>query len=526
MLSSPALAGTWYVDGVNGDDGNGCKTTATACATIGHAISLAASGDTVEIAAATYPENLSISFNLTLDGALAATTIIDGTDSANVFTVGAGISLTLSNLTIKSGVGYSGGGGVYNSGTLTVNNSNFYVNTALTGGAIFNDGTADISYTTFSGNSPYFFGHSASCGAIANGNAMTITASTFYNNYANNNFTYGGAICNGGALTITDSTFSTNSSQGNNGGYGGAIYNYAGSLTVTNSTFSQNSATTSGGAVYSVGGTAQITNSTFGNNPESIGGGGALSNAGSTVLIQNSIVANSANGGNCAGTISSEGYNLSSDSTCAFSSSGDRNGQSPSNIALDPGGLANNGGPTETIALESGSYAIDAIPIANCPATDQRGEPRPDPARRAEAACDIGAFESGNTSATATATATPTATPTPVPAILKLSPSVTFPKTLEGTTSKPKFAIVTNISPKKNPATATIGQATTDNVFFAVSSQCTRSVLARGKSCKIGVTFSPQDGSTQTGHLIVNDDAVGAPQEIPLSGTGKVPKKK
>ena len=54
MLSSPALAGTWYVDGVKGDDGNNCKTKATACATIGHAISLASSGDTIQIAAATY----------------------------------------------------------------------------------------------------------------------------------------------------------------------------------------------------------------------------------------------------------------------------------------------------------------------------------------------------------------------------------------------------------------------------------------------------------------------------------------
>ena len=80
MLSSPALAGTWYVNGVNGDDGNNCKTKATACATIGHAISLAASGDTIQIAAATYQENLSIPFNLTLNGAKAATTIVDGTN--------------------------------------------------------------------------------------------------------------------------------------------------------------------------------------------------------------------------------------------------------------------------------------------------------------------------------------------------------------------------------------------------------------------------------------------------------------
>lgn len=394
MLSSPVLAATWYVDGVNGDDGNDCKTKATACATIGNAISLAASGDTIQIGAATYQENLSIPFNLTLNGAKAATTIIDGTQTANVFTVGAGIHLTLSNLTIKNGVGYSGGGGVNNSGTLTVNQSNFYVNTANSGGAIFNTGTVTISGAIFSGNSPYFFGHSASCGAIDNRSTMTITTSTFYNNYANNNFTAGGAICNGGTMKITNSTFNTNSSQGNNGGYGGAIFNYAGTLAVTNSTFSGNSATTSGGAIYSQGGIVQISNSTFGSNFVSIGGGGVLANSGSSVLIQNSIVANFANGGNCAGTITSYGYNLSSDSTCKFSKTGDLNGKNPK-----LGTLQNNGGPTQTMALQKGSPALDAGNPAGCRdfaknllTTDQRGQRRPGGTEKT--GCDMGAYES------------------------------------------------------------------------------------------------------------------------------------
>ena len=394
MLSFPALASTWYVNGVTGDDGNNCKTKSTACATIGHAISLAASGDTIQIAAATYQENLSIPVNLTLNGAKAATTIVDGTNTANVFTVGAGISLTLSNLTIKNGVGYSGGGGVDNSGTLTVNKSNFYTNTALSGGAILNTGTATISNTTFSGNSPYFFGHSASCGAIDNRSTMTITSTTFYNNYANNNSTSGGAICNGGTLTITGSTFNTNSSQGNNGGYGGAIYTYAGTLSVTNSTFYLNSATTSGGAIYSQGGTVQISNSTFGINAENIGGGGALANAGSAFFMQNSIVANSGNGGNCAGIITSNGYNLSSDTTCNFSGSGDLNGTSPK-----LGALHSNGGPTQTMALPKGSPALDAGNPAGCRdfagnllKTDQRGQPRPGAGETT--GCDMGAYES------------------------------------------------------------------------------------------------------------------------------------
>ena len=392
--SRAKVPATWYVDGVHGDDGNNCKSKSTACATIGHAISLAASGDAIEIAAATYQENLSIPFNLTFNGAKSATTIVDGSNGGNVFTVGAGIGLTLSKLTIEKGVGYSGGGGVDNAGTLTVSNSIFYLNTALTGGAILNTGTASISKTSFFGNSPYFSGHSASCGAIDNRSTMTITASTFSNNYANNNTTYGGAICNGGTLTIAGTTFSTNSSLGNNGGYGGAIYNYAGTLSVTNSTFSQNSATTSGGAIYSIGGTVQISNSTFGTNPENIGGGGVLSNAGSSFLIQNSIAANSGNGGNCAGTMTSDGYNLSSDNTCNFSGLGDLNGK---NAKL--GALHSNGGATQTMALQKGSPALDAGNPAGCRdfsgnllTTDQRGQPRPGVGETT--GCDMGAYES------------------------------------------------------------------------------------------------------------------------------------
>ena len=394
MVSSPALASTWYVNGAGGHNGQDCKTRATACATISHVVSLAASGDTIVIAPATYHDHLSITFDLTLAGAKAATTIIAGGSRSNVISVASGASLTLSNLTIEKGLGYTGGGGVDNSGNLTVSNSNFYLNTALSGGAILNTGVAVISDTNFSGNSPLFSGHSANCGAIDNQSTMTISTSTFYNNYDQNNFTSGGAICNGGALTVTASTFDNNSAGGNNGGYGGAIYTYAGTLVVTNSTFSANAATNSGGAIYSAGGTVQISNSTFGNNPETIGGGGALGNAGGAFTVQNSILDNAANGGNCGGAITSAGYNLSGDASCQFSGPGDLNGVNP---LLRP--LAGNGGPTQTMALSRHSPALDAGNPAGCRdfagtllTTDQRGLPRPGVGETT--GCDLGAFES------------------------------------------------------------------------------------------------------------------------------------
>lgn len=44
---------TWYVNGVSGNNSNDCKTPTTTCKTVGHAISLAASGDSIRVAAAT-----------------------------------------------------------------------------------------------------------------------------------------------------------------------------------------------------------------------------------------------------------------------------------------------------------------------------------------------------------------------------------------------------------------------------------------------------------------------------------------
>jgi len=77
--------------------------------------------------------------------------------------------------------------------------------------------------------------------------------------------------------------------------------------------------------------------------------------------------------------------------SCFFSNTGSANKLDPQ---LSLAGLADNGGPTKTIALIPGSPAIDAIPLADCPTADQRGFPRPDVG---EVACDIGAYESAAT---------------------------------------------------------------------------------------------------------------------------------
>lgn len=208
-------------------------------------------------------------------------------------------------------------------------------------------------------------------------NALTI---------AHGNGSLGGGLNNRGTVAISNSTFASNFASGG----GGGVNNYGGIATITNSTFASNSSSYRGGGLINVfSGTVTISNSTFANNSSSYIGGG-LSNYGSngTVRLTGSIVANNP-GGDCAGSqnLIDGGYNLSSDSSCGFTGTGDQQNTDPK---LDPNGLQNNSGPTQTIALQSGSPAIDQIPSTSCPTKDQRGMNRPD---NQEATCDIGAYE-------------------------------------------------------------------------------------------------------------------------------------
>jgi len=192
---------------------------------------------------------------------------------------------------------------------------------------------------------------------------LTISNSTISGNSANE----AGGIDSRGTLTISNSTISGNSAYFTRGNaIGGGISASSGTL-ISNSTISGNS------AYGSLGST----------------GGGIYG----TATLQNSIVANSPSGGNCYGTMTSNGYNMSSDGTCNFNSSGDLNNTDPK-----LGTLGNYGGPTQTIPLLSGSPAIDAGNPNGCTnsngvllKTDQRGQPRPD--KEDIGGCDMGAYE-------------------------------------------------------------------------------------------------------------------------------------
>lgn len=371
-LSVPSGSRTWYVDGKHGSDKNDCTSRQSACKTILHAISLTSRGDSIIVAPATYPENLAIHHSLKIFGSGAATTIVDGGGVASeIITFNPATFVTVSGMTMRDGGGQGDGSGIYNcTATVTITDSIISANVARRG-------PGELGYGGGIYNCP--------------GSTMTIVDSTLRGNKAE----AGGAICNGGTLTITGSTISDNVAREHRGG---GIFNY-GSLTIDDSTFSGNSVRAGNGGGINNGelfgqkGMLVIDNSTLGRNTAGDGTGSGIFNlSGATAMLQNSIVSGDS-GKNCGGTLISKGYNLSNDGTCDFKNAGDLNNTDPK---LGP--LQDNGGPTETMALQRGSPAVDAGNPNGCTdgrgrlfSSDQRGLPRPD--REDSSGCDIGAYE-------------------------------------------------------------------------------------------------------------------------------------
>jgi hypothetical protein len=223
------------------------------------------------------------------------------------------------------------------------------------------------------------------------GGSLTVTDDVFTNNEANS----AGAIEeDAGTLTVSDCTFENN--QAYMGGVAGAIWNHGGSLTITNSTFVGNKSNTNeAGAIWnSNAGTASLRQVTLTANQANFVGGGIWNQSGSVTLAASIVAGNMAGRGgpDLAGAFSGSG-NLIGDGTGSSGLTNGMNGNligttaSPINPLL--GTLADNGGPTPTIALLPGSPAIGLA--ADCStSSDQRGVPRPDVPGTT---CDSGAYE-------------------------------------------------------------------------------------------------------------------------------------
>jgi len=277
---------------------------------------------------------LVIDKNMTIQGPGAGLAAVDGDAASGVFTVNGGVTATISGLTVQNGSA-ANGGGLYNSGTLTMVDSALTNNQAtIAGGGIYAaGGSLTLSNTTLSGN------HAGDGGGLYNhaGSSAQITNSTFYGNSA----TYGGGLCNAASATLTLS-FSTISSNG-------VMFNIHGFC--------------GGGICALPGGTVNLGNTIVAGNFRSMG------------FTPNDI----------NGTVVSQGYNLIGDTLGVTGLVG----SDLQNVdALLAGALADNGGPTQTLALLVGSPAIDAAADGACPSKDQRGVIRPQHLH-----CDIGAVE-------------------------------------------------------------------------------------------------------------------------------------
>jgi hypothetical protein len=245
-------------------------------------------------------ESLTLSGPATLDGGGIATTY------GATLNVIAG-TVVLNNLTIQDGVGIDNlGGGLWNSGQLTLNHSTVAHNTAYAIGGIFNMGALTLNSSTVSHNTATNGGGGGiyNCGANSGfqdfglctgtpGN-LTLNRSSVSDNAAGSG--NGGGIANDphATLNINGSTVSDNTTSGN----GGGIEN-DGTATLTLSTVSGNTGGSGGGVMDTGTATFNLSaisdnSSTTGSNFFGNGGGLSLSSTASATLNYSIIHANSA----------------------------------------------------------------------------------------------------------------------------------------------------------------------------------------------------------------------------------------
>ncbi len=337
---SASAAGPWFVS-PSGNNAASCLTALNACASIQGAYNKPGfvSGDTINVAAGTYlGQTLFTTKNANVVG--SGTVILDGQASASLPTValnGAGVTVNLTNLTIRNGGNNPYGGGIgAAAGTINATNVTLTGNRGALGGgaAVFQGATLTMTNSTVSNNTStatanltgagagiYVYGKTAAAAAgrltlvntnvtgnIANGAALAFTGN-------------GGGVFNAGTTVIRNSTFtgnqaapttSTNALFKLRSGQGGAVFNGANDsddvpvMTIEDSTINGgtvsggfNAAT--GGAVAnvetslsgtSVSGDLTMTGTTLRNNVAIVGGG--LYNGGTVNVSGGSIEGNSA----------------------------------------------------------------------------------------------------------------------------------------------------------------------------------------------------------------------------------------
>jgi parallel beta-helix repeat protein len=392
-LQGTAAGVTRYVSTSGDDTDNDCLDSANACATIVYAIGQADPGDTVEVAAGTYTEHgITLDKDLTINGHSASDTVVQaaatpGIATDRVFVINSGLSVTISGLTIANGLAAQAGG-IYSEGSLTLNSCVVTGNSAVdsfvsAGGGIFTRGPLTISESVITGNHcTGIFG--ATGGGIegVGDESLSITNSTISGNTA----MFGAGLRKlRGTADLANCTISGNTAAGSAGG----MEISEATVTLTNCTISGNTANGggrgSGVHTIAVNGDASASLTLIGctlTNNTGVGGAAiftesAIAFPAVTTDLNDTLVAGNT-GPNFVTTgtnasLVSEGYNLDSDGTSGFSGATDIVGAPASPIDAKLGPLQDNGGPTFTHELLTGSPAIDHGKNSSGSTTDQRG---------------------------------------------------------------------------------------------------------------------------------------------------------
>jgi hypothetical protein len=383
--ASSAAAAVWNVTKTGNSVDGGC--TPSLCSLRDAIVAANAdTGDTINVPASASPYTLGgalleVTKPMTIIGAGARSTVIDGGGKSRVLNVNQSGTVSISGVTITGGLNSKAsepaGGGISVEPTAgTVN---------LTDDAVIGN-----SESTGAENTPLG-------GGIYNGATMSITRTLIANNLATSTFpdsAFGGGILNGGTLTIIDSTVTGNTASAGKASRGGGIDNGpTASLTLSNVTLSGNSSIS---GEENAGGGNLATNS----------GTGGFTKLSNTIVSAGSVTNIFNAGANCVDEKNtpptSLGGNIDSLNECGIGAApGDKNNTDPKLT-----GLANHGGPTDTMALMPGSPAFRAL-TSCADSFDQRGQPRSSP-------CSTGAFEPQPPTLGASAAPSPALTGQPV----------------------------------------------------------------------------------------------------------------
>lgn len=232
---------TIYVSS-SGDDANSGLTLATAKKTIKNATDTVNPGGTVIIADGTYNgsgnSNINITKSMTIEGSSQSGTILDGLDSARIFQINSGCTVTVRDLTIINGKS-NYGCGIYSDGYLTVINCKF---------------TKCTTYRYFMGGGSAIFS--------GDNSRLNVQDSVFTGNDATASHGGGGTIYTNEIATIDNCDF-----IGNYAANGAVVYSLEGDINMNGCRFVNNEAN-SGGVlwIYSKDTIIKIHNSAFINN--------------------------------------------------------------------------------------------------------------------------------------------------------------------------------------------------------------------------------------------------------------------